>query len=95
VALDTVRVRVPVIRETWHTGFDDRRREGQGELLDDVAISRRNPRQLTDLLQGMRGVSVIATGDAPSCAGNPAGGAYRPFSDGVRDTDGTMTLTSW
>jgi hypothetical protein len=62
VALDTVRVRVPVIRETWRTGFDDRRREGQGEFLDDVAISRRNPMQLTDLLQGMRGVNVIPTG---------------------------------
>ncbi len=96
VALDTVRVLVPLARDSWRAGFDERRRVGQGEFILDTEIARRNSPAISTLLQGTRGLDIIATGPFRKTAlmRSLGGGQCVPtvLLDGIRVVEGADDL---
>jgi hypothetical protein len=61
-ALDTVRVRVDRVTDSWRSGFNLRRTRGHGEFLDEDEISVRNPQQVSDLFRDMPGIDILTWG---------------------------------
>lgn len=61
-ALDTVRVRVDRVIDSWRSGFNARRTRGFGEFLDEGEIALRNPQQVSDLFRDMAGVDILTHG---------------------------------
>ncbi|MGQ0647258.1 MAG: carboxypeptidase regulatory-like domain-containing protein [Gemmatimonadaceae bacterium] len=61
-ALDTIRVRVDRVVESWRSGFNARRTKGFGEFLDEDEISKRNPIAVHELFRDMPGIDILTSG---------------------------------
>ncbi len=61
-AMDTVRVLGRRSSEAWRAGFDLRKTRGFGEFLDEAALTRRDPKNVSDLFVDMPGVDVLSSG---------------------------------
>ncbi|MBK8250353.1 MAG: carboxypeptidase regulatory-like domain-containing protein [Gemmatimonadetes bacterium] len=61
-AMDTVRIVGQRSAEAWRTGYDQRRKRGLGEFIDEDELNRRDPKQVSDLFVQMPGVDILSSG---------------------------------
>lgn len=92
-AMDTVRIVGQRNLEAWRTGFDQRRQRGLGEFLDEAELTRRDPKQVSDLFVQMPGVDILSSGafGRKVVMRGRAGGFFcipAVFVDGVRFFNG-------
>lgn len=56
--LDTVRIRAARLQDRHESGFESRRRSGNGLYVTAEEIARKNAHSITDIFQGLRGLRI-------------------------------------
>jgi Carboxypeptidase regulatory-like domain/TonB-dependent Receptor Plug Domain len=92
-AMDTVRIVGQRSSEAWRAGYDLRRKRGLGEFIDEDELTRRDPKQVSDLFVQMPGVDILSSGafGRKVVMRGRAGGFFcipAVFVDGVRFFNG-------